>query len=156
MDVTKLDEEELTYELNSRGIAAMDNVNEMRNVLRGLLKIEVEGKSLMAIDRSISTIDVKSEVKMCIKKLQIINTMIDNLPGDRYSEQFRVVDAKLSHLMSRVDKLPVVDQQDKKERSNLLKGILFLMRKMEEMVSNTSVVETNTNQNDDTGKVLFI
>lgn len=156
MDVTKLDEEELVYELNARGIAAMDNVNEMRKVLRGLLKIEVEGKSLMAIDRSNSTIDVKSEVKICIKKLQIINTMIDNLSGDRYSEQFRVADAKLSHLMNRVDKLPVVDQQDKKERSNLLKGILFLMRKMEEMVSNTTVVETNSNQNDDTGKVLVI
>jgi len=151
MNVAKLDEDELSYELQSRGIAAMNDVDEMRNVLRGLLKIEVEGKSLMAANNSV-TVDVKSEVKLCVRKLQVINKMIDNIHGDRYSEQYRVADSKLCHLMNRVDKLSAVDQQDQKDRSNLLKGILFLMRKMEEMASNTTVVETNINQSDDTGK----
>lgn len=152
MDVNKLEEEELSYELRSRGIAAMSDANEMRSVLRGLLKIEVEGKSLMATDGSVS-LDVKSEVKMCVKKLQAINTMIDNIKGDRYSEQYRTADAKLCHLMNRVDKLSVVEPQDKKDRSNLLKGILFLMRKMETMASNTTVIETGTNVNDNAGTV---
>lgn len=153
MDVTKLDEEELGYELKARGIAAVSDVNEMRSVLRSLLKIEVEGKSLIATNSSV-TVDVKSEVKICVKKLQIINTMIDNIQGDRYSEQYRMVDTKLCHLMNRVDKLSAVEQQDQKDRSNLLKGILFLMRKMETMASNTSIVETSTNQNDNTGKLI--
>lgn len=152
MDVNKLEEEELSYELRSRGIAAMSDANEMRSVLRGLLKIEVEGKSLMATDGSVS-LDVKSEVKMCVKKLQAINTMIDNIKGDRYSEQYRTADAKLCHLMNRVDKLSVVEPQDKKDRSNLLKGILFLMRKMETMASNTTVIETGANVNDNAGTV---
>ncbi|XP_025420279.1 TBC1 domain family member 15-like isoform X2 [Sipha flava] len=42
----------------------------------------------------------------------------------------------------------VTEPEDKKDRSNLLKGILFLMRKMESMTSNTTVIETNTNEND--------
>ncbi|XP_025420278.1 TBC1 domain family member 15-like isoform X1 [Sipha flava] len=147
MDVNKLEEEELSYELKSRGIASMNNVNEMRSVLRGLLKIEVEGKSLMVTNSNVP-LDVKSEVKTCVKKLQVINTMIDNIKGDRYSEQYRTVDAKLCHLMNRVDKLMVTEPEDKKDRSNLLKGILFLMRKMESMTSNTTVIETNTNEND--------
>lgn len=151
MDVSKLDEEELSYELKVRGIAAMSNVNEMRKVLRGLLKIEVEGKSLMATSSGIS-VDVNSEVKTCVKKLQVLNAMIDNIQGDRYSEQYRAVDTKLCHLMNRVDTLPAVEQQDQKDRSNLLKGILFLMRKMESMASNTAIVETESNQNGSTGK----
>lgn len=153
MDVTKLDEEELSYELKARGIAATNDVNEMRSVLRGLVKIEVEGNSLMATDRSVA-VDVKNEVKICVKKLQAINTMIDNIQGDRFSEQYRTVDAKLCHLMNRVDKLPAVEQQDQKDRSNLLKGILFLMRKMESMTSNTNVVETSANKNENAGKVI--
>lgn len=153
MDVNKLEEEELSYELRSRGIATVDNVDEMRRVLRGLLKIEVEGKSLMSTDSNVS-LDVKTEVKTCVKKLQVINTMIDNIKGDRYSEQYRTVDAKLCHLMNRVDKLSVIDPQDKKDRSNLLKGILFLMRKLESMASNTTVIETDTNENDNAGNVV--
>jgi hypothetical protein len=153
MDVNKLEEEELSYELKSRGIASMNNVNEMRSVLRGLLKIEVEGKSLMVTNSNVP-LDVKSEVKTCVKKLQVINTMIDNIKGDRYSEQYRTVDAKLCHLMNRVDKLMVTEPEDKKDRSNLLKGILFLMRKMESMTSNTTVIETNTNENDNAGKIV--
>jgi len=153
MDVNKLEEDELSYELKARGIAAMNDVNEMRSVLRGLLKIEIEGNSLMANNSSIP-VDIKSEVKTCVKKLQVINTMIDNIQGDRYSEQYRAADAKLCHLMNRVDKLPAIDQQDQKDRSNLLKGILFLMRKMETMASSTTVVETSTNQNVNSGKVI--
>lgn len=153
MDVNKLEAEELSYELKSRGIASMNNINEMRSVLKGLLKIEVEGKSLMATNTNVS-LDVKSEVKTCIKKLQVINTMIDNIKGDRYSEQYRTVDAKLCHLMNRVDKLMVTEPQDKKDRSNLLKGILFLMRKMESMASNKSVIETNSNDNNKAGKIV--
>jgi len=151
MDVTKLDEEELLYELRARGIAAMSDVNEMRSVLRGLLRIEVEGNSLMNTDSKVLGVDVKNEVKTCVKKLQVINAMIDNIQGDRYSEQYRTADAKLCHLMNRVDKLPAIEKRDQNDRSNLLKGILFLMRKMEGMASNTSVVETNTNQ-DGAGK----
>lgn len=153
MDVTKLDEEELSYELRVRGIAEMHDINEMRNILRGLLRIEIEGKSLMTTNSSVS-IDVKSEVKTCVKKLQVINTMINNIKGDRYSEQYRSVDAKLCHLMNRVDKIPAIEQQDKKDRSNLLKGILFLMRKMEEVASNTTNIETITNQNDNSGNAI--
>lgn len=108
MDVTKLDEEELSYELRVRGIAAMNDVNEMRSVLRGLLRIEVEGNSLMNTDSTVSVVDVKSEIKTCVKKLQVINAMIDNIQGDRYSEQYRLADAKLCHLMNRVDKLLAV------------------------------------------------
>lgn len=151
MDVAKLDEEELSYELRARGIAPMNNVNEMRSVLRGLLRIEVEGNSLMNADSKVPGVDVKSEIKTCVKKLQVINAMIDDIQGDRYSEQYRLADAKLCHLMNRVDKLPAVEKRDQNERSNLLKGILFLMRKMEGMASNTSVVEKNTNQNDGAG-----
>lgn len=149
MDVNKLEEDELSYELKVRGIAAMNDANEMRSVLRGLLKIEAEGNSLVTTDGA-GSVDVKTEVKTCVKKLQVINAMIDSIQGDRYGEQYRSVDAKLCHLMNRVDKLPAVDAQDKKERSNLLKGILFLMRKMEAMASNassSSVVETNQNEN---------
>lgn len=153
MDFSKLDKEELSYELKTRGIAPMNDVNEMRKVLRGLMKIEVEGKSLLTTDSTIS-VDIKSEVKTCVKKLQVLNTMINNIEGDRYSEQYRAVDAKLCHLMNRVDKLPAVEQQDQKDRSSLLKGILFLMRKMEEMASNTTVIETNTNLNDNAGRVI--
>lgn len=133
----------------------MSDPNEMKSVLRGLLKIEAEGNSLLASDGGTATaVDVKTEVKTCVKKLQVINTMIDGIQGDRYGEQYRSVDAKLCHLMNRVDKLPAVEAQDKKDRSNLLKGILFLMRKMEAMASNTSssVVETNTNPNENAGK----
>lgn len=153
MDVTKLDEEELSYELKARGIAPPNDVNEMRSVLRGLVKIEAEGNSLMATESSV-TVDVKNEVKTCVKKLQALNTMIDNIQGDRYSEQYRTVDAKLCHLMNRVDKLPAIEQQDQRDRSNLLKGILFLMRKMESMTSNTNVVETSANKNENAGKVI--
>lgn len=152
MDVAKLDEDELTYELRARGIAAMDGADEMRSVLRGLLKMEVEGKSLLAGEHG-GSVDVKSEVKTCVKKLQVINSMVDGIQGDRYSETYRAADAKLCHLMNRVDKLPAIEPQDKRDRSNLLKGILFLMRKMEEMASDTTVVGTSSNQNNDAGKV---
>lgn len=155
MDVNKLEEDELAYELKARGIEAMNDVNQMRSVLRGLMKMEIEGNSLMAAThKCVTAVDVKSEVKTCVKKLQVINNMIDDIQGDRYSERYRVADAKLCHLMNRVDKLPAVDQQDQKDRSSLLKGILFLMRKMETMASSMTVVEMNTNQNVNSGKVI--
>lgn len=153
MDVAKLDEDELTYELRARGIAAMDGADEMRSVLRGLLRMEVEGRTVLLADGGCASADAKSEVKTCVKKLQVIDGMIDGIRGDRYGEAYRAADAKLCHLMNRVDRLPAVEPQDKRDRSSLLKGVLFLMRKMEEMASSDGTAVAGTSPNGGAGKV---
>jgi len=55
--------------------------------------------------------------------------MIDNIQGDKYSEQCRSAVSKLCHSINHVDKLLVVEKRNHNDRSNSLKGIIALKEK---------------------------
>lgn len=132
MEVTKLDTEELDYELRIRGYSSVPNEEVMRNLLRGLLKTGENNLENYVVQNP------EKEIAVCTSKLRELKGYIDNINGNKLSESYRKADTKLSHLLGRIDRITTTDERLQKSRSVLLKTILYLMREMENNVQ-TSV-----------------
>lgn len=136
MEVNKLDEDELHYECQIRGICGIRDNDEMKSVLRGVLKVDA-GHEIFNFN-----LDSSEEIKECIKKIQELRSCIDSIDGDRFGETYRKADTKLSHLLGRIDRISTSDDNLRKKRSTLLKTILYLMREMESKVGGSKPNES--------------
>lgn len=129
MEVFRLDDEELEYELKIRGYSVIDDRNVMRNLLRGLIKTGENNLENYVIQNP------ENEISICTSKLRELKNFIDKINDNKYSDNYRTADTKLSHLLGRIDRITTTDPKLLKSRSILLKTILYLMREMETRTS---------------------
>lgn len=134
MQVNKLVKDELIYELAIRGVKDEGTVEEMRKRLRILTKYEANG-TLTGYGR---TLNMEEELKACDEKLKTIRTSIEsveNFENGRTNADYRHYDLRLTHTLSRLERV----ESDKKEimtkRSQLLGEVLKLMELLEEKVN---------------------
>ncbi len=128
MEVNRLDEEELDYELRIRGYSGIGTDDVKRTLLRGLFKMGENDLETFVL------LDAEEEIEVCSKKIRELLNVIREVEGDRRSESYRIADTKLSHLLGRIDRITTKDPKLLKTRSVLLKTILHLMQDMEEKV----------------------
>lgn len=135
MDVNRLSDDELKYELTIRGYPLVKDVNIMRDLLRGSLRTTENHLENFVL------LDAKEEIFICTAKLRELKVNIDNLNGDHRSESFKTADTKLNHLLARIERITTQDPVLLKQRSILLKTILHLMQEA------SSKTQTNNNSN---------
>lgn len=136
MEVNRLSEDELKYELTIRGYPLVADINIMRDLLRSSLRTNENHLETYVL------LDAKDEIFICTAKLRELKETIDNMDGDQSSESFKTVDTKLNHLLARIERITTEDPSLKKQRSILLKTILHLMQESSSKTQNTIVNPT--------------
>lgn len=131
MDVNRLSNDELKYELTIRGYPLVTDINIMRDLLRGSLRTTENHLENYVL------LDPKDEIFICTAKLRELKVDIDNLNEDQRSESFKTADTKLNHLLARIERITTQDPVLLKQRSILLKTILHLMQ---EATSKTQII----------------
>lgn len=132
MEVNKLDREELQYELKIRGFEGIQDVDQMKILLRGLLK---SGDNYF---EHYVVLNAKTEIDTCVIKIRELQEFVDRISGSKMDDSYRTADTKLCHLLGRIDRITTDDEKLLKTRSLLLKTILHLMTKMESKVNTFS------------------
>lgn len=123
IDVCRLDKEELSYELNVRGIAT-GLVDEMRARLSFARQMEKSGESLHYPDYPY-TFD--EDARAVEAKLREVESMLTKFSEGSKSSLFLKLQSKLSHVLGRIDNMVAKDEEQKKLRSEILGLALTFM-----------------------------
>lgn len=96
-------------------------VKDMKIQLRQVLKLEAEGKTIpMSPSKAIPR---EFEWTTCSQKITEAKTATDNFQGTKDSNLWRRLDAQLTHLWNRGQRLIPQDEEEEKMRSALLKTL---------------------------------
>lgn len=122
MQVNRLLQDELAYELQIRGIAT-GTVEEMRHSLAMQLRLEKTGDSIKYPSYPFS---VEEDIDAVEKKLTELEPLISDFKNNTSSASFMKLQSRLSHVMNRIDHIEP-DGSGAKRRAEFLARTLFLM-----------------------------
>lgn len=132
MDIQRLNKQELVYELKIRGFYDVGNVDQMRDCLRNLLRLENTENSLSYPDYDVNFED---EMKILDAKVKDIFDLIEELDSGRKSGPALKIETKFAHTLKRCDRLKAVGETQIKRRSTLLTKVMELISKYEGKIS---------------------
>lgn len=132
IQVNRLAQDELTYELAIRGIAA-GNCEEMRHRLAMAFQMEKTGESI-AYPTYPYTFD--EDGKAVDDKVKELIVEVGTLSGGRKSGPVVRCQTKLSHVLNRIDHMdPGTDADKQKKKSEWLAMTLTLLKKLDDQVN---------------------
>ncbi|KAG5883462.1 hypothetical protein JTB14_030884 [Gonioctena quinquepunctata] len=119
VEVNRLEKEELSYELDIRGITGLTTVDSMRKSIRNLLKLEKAGTSLTFLSYPF-TFD-KNSVYI-ERKISEIEILITDFSDSETSSSFSNIYSKLLHVFERTARsVPTKDEEHSKRSTFLIK-----------------------------------
>ncbi|KAJ8909245.1 hypothetical protein NQ315_007342 [Exocentrus adspersus] len=119
MQVNRLVQDELVYELRIRGIAT-GTVDEMRHALAMALRLENSGDS---IKMPTYPFTMEEDVKAVKEKLSELDPLITEFGNTSTSGLFFKLQSKLSHTLNRIDHI----NEESPDRPKLLAKALSLL-----------------------------
>lgn len=126
MQVKRLLQDELCYEVKIRGIAT-GTVDEMRHSLAMALRLEKSGGSIRYPTYPFS---IQEDIEAVEKKLSDLAPLVDDFSGDASSSAFGKLQSRLSHVLNRIDHI-ATDGPEAQKRSELLARTLSLLDSLE-------------------------
>lgn len=133
MQVNRLGQDELSYELKIRGIAT-GTVESMRHNLAMAIRLEKSGDSVKYPDYPFQPDEDLIAVN---NKLEDLEAAIGTFENSSTSGAFMKYQSKLLHVLGRLDHIPVEETEDKSvKRSVLLAKALELMGALEAKAEN--------------------
>lgn len=126
MDIDRLNKEDLEYELKIRGVTELKTVHDMRKKLRLLLKMEKEGK---LFSPNVADLDPATELKHCQERLEKLNIE---------APEVRKFEAVLLHLINRISRINMKDDESSKQKSGFLEECLELYGRVKEALDSES------------------
>ncbi|KAG5865599.1 hypothetical protein JTB14_015089 [Gonioctena quinquepunctata] len=123
VEVNRLEKEELSYELDIRGITGLTTVDSMRKSLRNLLKLEKAGTSLtfpsypFTFDEDSVYID---------RKISEIEILVTDFSDSETSSSFSKIYSKLLHVFERTERSVSTKDEEHSKRSTFLIKLLEL------------------------------
>lgn len=145
MDVSRLNRDELEYELKVRGIdnVAGETCKSMRSKLKEIASEEEFGSIIKNENLGLDNIE---EVDICNSKIVELQAYIES----RDKLDARYIETKLHHLYARLNRLSITDNEENRDvlasRKNLLKELGSIEEFLDETLYNrVSVVEINKN-----------
>lgn len=116
----RLLKEELEYEISLRGVQPQGTVKDLVKTLRELLKFEADGVSFK-IDNKFKS---DSELKICLDKIKDIEVLLK----ETFTQSLiRKLKTRLTHLVTRVQRIEPSTDEETLERSNLLTSVFKLL-----------------------------
>lgn len=122
MQINRLSQDELSYELQIRGIAT-GTVEEMRHALVMAIRLEKSGDSVKLPTYPFSE---DEDVKAVDTKLKDLEPQISSFKETSSSGNFYKFQSKLSHVLNRIDNIP----ESSPDRPQLLSRALTLMNQL--------------------------
>lgn len=126
MQVKRLLQDELCYELSIRGIAT-GTVDEMRHSLAMALRLEKSGSSIRYPNYPFT---VQEDIEAVEKKLTDLAPLVNEFSGEPASSAYSKFQTRLSHVLNRIDHIEA-DGPEAKKRSELLARTLSLLDSLE-------------------------
>lgn len=128
IQINRLNQEELSYELRVRGIAT-GTVDEMRHALTMALRLEKSGDS---VRYPAYPFTVDEDVKAVDEKLKDLRPKIEAFKETTSSGTFAKWQSKLNHVLNRIDNIPDASADRPRLLSTTLLLIDQLLQKAEE------------------------
>lgn len=127
MEINRLSQDELVYELQIRGVTTVTVVEEMRRTLRQLRKLE-KSENFTWPDYPFTFKDDETALKA---KLTELEGLVDKFTGGVDSSDFKKISTKLTHAVGRLNRSAPTTDNERKSRSTLLVSFLQLSSKLE-------------------------
>ncbi|KAK5647847.1 hypothetical protein RI129_002739 [Pyrocoelia pectoralis] len=143
--VTRLDKDELEYELRVRGIGT-GTVDEMRRSLSAAIQLEKSGES---IRYPVYPFSFQQDSDAISTKLDTVTRFMSQLSAAPTSNEEQKLRTKLSQLLNRIDFMNATTEDESHVRSQLLANTLGLLNQLqprekpaeEEIPPNITIVE---------------
>lgn len=132
MEVNRLLCDEVTYELEIRGLPTDKNLNQKRSMLSGALRCEKLGNLAPICCVELVT---ESEFEICNKKLTDLQHDIDNFNSENRINEFKRINSRLLHLLGRLKRIPI-DANSASQRNELLGLCLQLVDELNVVFEN--------------------
>lgn len=142
LDVHRLSRSELTYELRIRdlGDGSSSSVAEIKTILRNALRLE---KTPFSIKRPSYPFVFSEDDAALIASKSEIETLIHNLTGDKNSEGYRKIKAKIAHSLNRANLSVATEDEQKKKKSSHVSDLLLLLSEAEGKVKSAKKADTS-------------
>lgn len=140
LEINRLSQDELTYELACRGVSETLTVDTARKTLRGLLRIE-RSSSYVAPTYPFSFAEDLAAVRA---KVTEIEGLIDAMDG-QVSRHAKIA-SKLAHLQGRVNRAIPQGSEEIAQRSSLVVKVVSLMAKYSDRFASFRTVAGVTDQ----------
>ncbi|KAF5292318.1 hypothetical protein FQA39_LY03352 [Lamprigera yunnana] len=118
-----LEIDKLQYELKKIGFVTTCNIQSMRQIL-----------ALEKLDKTIvypkCTVVFDDEVNVCEEKLNVLKDKISIFTCDSSRRELLVLDSRLSHLMCRVNNIPITNVDRKRRRATLVSYVLEVSKQL--------------------------
>lgn len=124
MEINRLLGDELSYELEIRGLPSEGTVAEKRSTLRGLMRCERSGFSTNVLD---SNLNCESELDTCDIKLQQLGNDIDNFDLANKSNEYARIYSRLLHINGRLSRLTKLTEDQNRDKVNLIARCMQLI-----------------------------
>lgn len=144
IDIGRLAQDELTYELRIRGVTTVTTVDSMRRTLRQLRRIE----NSESFHWPVYPYKFTEDSEALKNKLQELEGLVKSFSGGATSPEYLKISTKLGHAIGRVNRSVPVSEEDSGARSGLLVSFLGLSSTLQTRVKrftrsstlNTSIV----------------
>ncbi|KAG5877256.1 hypothetical protein JTB14_002088 [Gonioctena quinquepunctata] len=123
VEVNRLEKEELSYELDIRGITGLTTVDSMRKSLRNLLKLEKAGTSLTFPSYPFTFDEDSVYIERKISEIEILVT---DFSDSETSSSFSKIYSKLLHVFERTERSVSTKDEEYSKRSTFLIKLLDL------------------------------
>jgi hypothetical protein len=121
-EVNRLASDELSYELEIRGIVGLATVAEMRKTLRNLLRLEKSPTPLTYPDHPYT---FEEDVTAVAQKLDEIGGLVESFEGVRDATYAKII-SKIAHALGRVNKSRATEAAEESRKSRLIVSLLNL------------------------------
>ena len=141
MDIDRLAQDELKYELDVRGFDYTGTVDQLRKRLRQVLRNEKEGHSF---DQPPTKWDLALETEYVERKIKEVTNLIADVVDSKTESAYKKAETKLAHLFGRLARFDAADESAYSFRSKISSIIMDLSADLEAKVSVTEVVDQGT------------
>ncbi|KAK4887215.1 hypothetical protein RN001_003486 [Aquatica leii] len=146
MEVNRLLSDELSYELQIRGMATVGTVQEKRSALRGCFRLEKNG---IPFPTSVADLDMCEESQICTDKISEISSELDDFNTANKANEYQRINSRIIHLSGRIRRL---DSTRAPRKSELMSEVMRLVDRLEQIYSldseeNIITFDRHTNRN---------
>lgn len=121
LDIDRLSQNELQYELQIRGVTDLADANVRRKTLRNLMKLEKLNSSFKLPAYPYTFDEDHEAVK---KTLTEIDELIQEFDGNKSSGSHKKISSKIAHCYERITRMPASSSEEEQTRSKLLIRIM--------------------------------
>lgn len=143
MDVHRLLSDELSFELEVRGISSGNTVREKRDLLREAFRSDGEGNSFK--EREVSD----SNLPICRAKLEELSGRIQDFDRGNRENEYKSIRSRLLHVHGRLLRVRADTREAKQSKEEMINRFTSLLSNLESVYSDQNIQNTSHSEEHD-------